>query len=492
MVFNKILIANRGEIAIRVIRTCKELGVPSLAVYDEDDANSLFYRLADEAALLQGSGAVETYLNIGRIIDTARNNGCDAIHPGYGFLSENAEFVAACEDAGIKFIGPTSQTMARVGDKAAVKETLKQGGVPSLPSIIFEGDMDALKTAARDMGYPVIIKPTFGGGGKGMKIVREEAEMDDAVRQAQNIGRAAFGSDAFYVEKYLEHPRHIEVQIIADKNGEIIDLGERECSIQRRHQKLIEESPSAVLTESQRDRATELARLAARLVGYENAGTVEFLYQDGSFYFMEINARIQVEHPVTELVTGLDLIKKQILIAGGDTVGGIRREGAPLGHAVECRINAEDPRNNFMPCPGRILGYRSPGGIGIRVDSGVFMNFEIPPQYDSLVSKLSAWGRDRCEAMSRMRRALDEYIIVGIKTTLPIYRAIFREPDFLRGDYDTLYLEKHKDALAALLEQHGSSAHSELKQAVFPQPVEEPETKLPVCDAYVVDERDLP
>ncbi|MEW6201987.1 MAG: acetyl-CoA carboxylase biotin carboxylase subunit [bacterium] len=484
MLFKKILIANRGEIAVRIIRACYESGIKSLAIYSDDDKKSIFYRLADEAVHLKGTGAADTYLNIPRVIEIAKETGCDAIHPGYGFLSENSDFVSACESEGLKFIGPSSATMKKVSDKAHVKKIMETVGIPVLPSIAIEGevDFDRIRTFVSQADFPLIVKPSFGGGGKGMKVIYSETEVDDAVRFAQNIGRSAFGNNAFYIEKCLRNPRHIEVQILADNYGGIVDLGERDCSIQRNHQKILEESPSPALNKESRNKIAELARKAAAAVDYENAGTVEFLYENGQFYFIEINARIQVEHPVTELTTGIDLIKGQIRIASGERIK-MKKGVSPRGAAIECRINAEDPFNNFSPCPGQIKGYRSPGGIGVRVDSGVFMGFMIPPQYDSLVSKLSVWGRNRGEAVSRMRRALNEYVIIGIKTTLPLHRAIFREASFKKGDYDTSYIEKKLEILNGIMQQirETEKSHDELLASLF----QNNNHPLAICDANI-------
>jgi len=483
MSFEKILIANRGEIAIRVMRTCREIGIKSVAVFSTEDRKSLFYRLANESYLLKGTEIQDTYLNIEKMIYIAKKTGCGAIHPGYGFLSENPTFVDACESAGVKFIGPKSATMKKVGDKARIKKIMEAAGIPVLPSFENPDDTEELADIVRRIGFPLIIKPTFGGGGKGMKIVYSEPELVPAIQFAQNMGRTAFGNPAFYVEKYLENSRHIEVQILADGQGQIVDLGERDCSIQRRHQKLIEESPSPALNRELRRQVADLARRAAQAVEYENAGTIEFLFEDGKFYFLEVNARIQVEHPVTELVTGIDLIKEQIKIAAGEPIKISKKRTVPNGWAIECRINAEDPESNFMPSPGQITGYRSPGGIGVRVDSGVFMGFSIPPQYDSLISKLTVWGRNRNEATARMRRALDEYVILGIKNTLPLYRAIFREKEFLKGKHATSYIDKHLQGLLQDVEQHTNKFQERMLTSIFHN-----DRGMPVCDAYLVNE----
>ncbi|RJP17917.1 MAG: ATP-grasp domain-containing protein [Candidatus Abyssobacteria bacterium SURF_5] len=467
--FTKVLVANRGEIAIRITRACQELGMATVAVYSDDDRKSFYYRIADEAVNISGSGARDTYLNIEKILQVAEKTGCDAVHPGYGFLSENPDFAGECERTGIKFIGPSSACMKKIGDKAGLKKLMKTGGIPTLPSLEDRVAAENLKTAIREIGLPVIIKPSFGGGGKGMRAVFTEQETEDAIRYARTIGKSAFGSPAFYIEKLLERPRHIEVQVLADHTGGILAFGERECSIQRDYQKLIEETPSPALTGEDRDIVIELARNAAGLIEYENAGTVEFLYQDGSFYFIEVNGRIQVEHSITELVTGIDLIKEQIRIAAGGSIPFAGEYIVPRGWAIQCRINAEDPSRNFLPSPGKILGYRAPGGFGVRVDTGVFMGYSIPAQYDSLVSKLSVWARGRDEAISRMKRVLNEYVILGTKTTLPLHRAIFREPDFLSGNFDTGYIEKHIGYLLETMRQleQNERSHDQMLAEVF-------------------------
>ncbi len=483
MLFEKILVANRGEIAVRVIRACEELGIKTVAVYTDGDREAFFHRRADESVRLEGTDVKDTYLNIEKILKIAEETRCAAIHPGYGFLSENADFVEACESAGLKFIGPGRQTMRKVTDKVEAKKIMESAGVPVLPSSDTELNARKIAFFAKQAGYPLIVKPSFGGGGKGMKIIRSEADIDDAIYLAQAIGRSAFGNAAFYVEKYLEKPRHIEVQILGDSHGKIVHLGERDCSIQRRHQKLIEETPSPVLNNELRKEVTTLAKKAATAIDYENAGTVEFLFGDGRFYFLEVNARIQVEHAITELVTGIDLVKEQIRIAAGEPLGIPKNSLKPRGWAIECRVNAEDPYNQFMPCPGKIQGYRSPGGVGVRVDSGIFMGYTIPPQFDSLLSKLSVWGRDRNEAIWRMRRALNEYVILGIKTTLPLYKAIFREKDFVDGRYDTHYVEDNISYLIELMDQirRNEKSHDELLASTFRNnSYAPPTTRIPV------------
>lgn len=485
MNFKKVFVANRGEIAIRAIRACEELKIRTVSVYAPDDEKSLFFRLADEYYPLIGSSVQDTYLDIDQLIKIAKETDCDAVHPGYGFLSESAEFAAACEAAGLKFIGPSTDVMKLVSNKERVKKVMEKAGVPVLPSVK-GGTSGWMKKCVSKIGFPMIVKPSYGGGGKGMKIVRNEKELQEAAAFAERIGAAAFGKGDYYIEKYLENPHHIEVQILADSRGHISDLGERECSIQRRHQKLIEETPSPALTDSERTYIARTARKAAEAIGYENAGTIEFLYEDGHFYFLEVNARIQVEHTITELVTGVDLVKEQIRIAEGKPLSVKKKTAHPRGWAIECRVNAEDPYNDFMPNPGKIKGYRSPGGMGVRVDSGVFMGFSIPEHYDSLVSKLSVWGRDRDEAVARLKRALKEYVIIGIGTTVPLYRAVVREPDFKKGNYTTNYIPEHYEKLIEIMENvhKDRTFHQELLASVF-----KPKTKyIPVCDANVMYE----
>ena len=438
----KILVANRGEIAVRVMRACREMGIASVAVFSEADKDALFAKYADEAYPIGPAPARESYLNISKVLGIARASGADAIHPGYGFLAENPGFASACENAGIKFIGPSSRVLALVGDKVAARREMEAAGVPVVPGtnecIV---DSRHARRIAAGIGYPVIIKPSGGGGGIGMTIVADEEELQKALESAQAIAKTNFGLGDVYVEKYLLHPRHIEFQILGDAHGNAIHLGERECSIQRRHQKLIEESPSTAITPAMRESMGKIAANAARRVGYEGAGTMEFLFSGGKFYFLEVNARIQVEHPVTEMVTGIDIVKEQIKIASGLPLG-IRQEDVNIGgSAIECRINAEDPLNGFAPAPGKIKAYHPPGGTGIRVDSGVFSSCAIPPYYDSLVSKLIAWGRDRDEAIRKMQRALFEYVIAGIKTNIPFHRAVLANERFIKGDLSTDFID---------------------------------------------------
>ena len=439
----KILIANRGEIAVRVIRACRELGVQSVAVFSEADREALYTKLADEAVLIGPAPASQSYLDMEKIICTAEQCGADAIHPGYGFLAENPGFAAACESRGIKFIGPSSRVLALMGDKAAARREMIAAGVPVVPgSSECVSDPEKAKAVAREIGYPVIIKPSGGGGGIGMTIAGGEDELSKALESAQAVARNAFGIGDVYLERYLSDPRHIEFQIVADSQGNVVHLGERECSIQRRHQKLIEESPSPALDAEARNRMGDVAVAAARSVGYEGAGTVEFLWSGGEFYFMEVNARVQVEHPVTEMVTGIDIVKEQIRVASGLPLSFCQDQVAMNGWAIECRINAEDPTNDFVPAPGAIRGYLPPGGAGVRVDSGVYDSYTIPPFYDSLIAKLIVWGRDRDEAIGRMDRALREYAIGGVKTNIPFHLAVMGNERFVHGGLGTHFIEQ--------------------------------------------------
>jgi pyruvate carboxylase subunit A len=448
--FQKILIANRGEIAIRVMRACRELGISTVAVYSEADRNALFAKYADEAVYVGPSPSSESYLKIENIINAARETGAEAIHPGYGFLAENTRFAEACEENGIIFIGPPSSAIDAMGSKITARQTMKRAGVPIVPGIE-KGISDAgeAEEIAESIGYPVMLKPAAGGGGIGMKIVKDRTELGPALISAQSIARSAFGDDTIYIEKYLADPRHIEFQVLADRKGKTIHVSDRECSIQRRHQKLIEESPSPIMTPDLRDRMGSIAVRAAMAIGYVSAGTVEFMYSRGDFYFLEMNTRLQVEHPITEIVTGVDLAKAQILIAAGEDLEYSQDEIEIRGWAIECRINAEDPLNDFAPSPGRIRRYRSPGGPGIRVDSGVYTGYVIPPYYDSLISKLVAHGRDRREAIARMERALYEYIIVGVETNLVFHKAVLRNERFRRGDINTNFIKEENILEAA-------------------------------------------
>lgn len=456
----KILVANRGEIAIRIMRACREMGIPSVAIYSEADKEALFTRYADEAYCIGPPPATQSYLNIQKVIKVAKECRADTIHPGYGFLAENPRFAFACEEGGIKFIGPSSRVLELMGDKVAARREMVKVGVPVVPGTDeCVAEFEKARDIAEEIGYPVIIKPSGGGGGIGMTIVTNEREMAKALESTQAIATTTFGLCDIYIEKYLSHPRHIEFQILGDSKGNAIHLGERECSIQRRHQKLIEESPSSAVTSAMRNKMGKLAANAIRFLGYEGAGTMEFLFSEGRFYFLEVNARVQVEHPVTEMVTGVDVVKEQIRIASGLPLSLKQEEVKMKGWAIECRINAEDPLNDFVPTPGRIKTYHSPGGIGIRVDSGVYASYIIPPFYDPMISKLIVWGRDRSEAIERMRRALYEYIIVGIKNNIPFHKAVMENPRFTKGDLGTHFIDRETtlmDDMKRIMEQEKS------------------------------------
>ncbi len=441
--FKKILIANRGEIAVRVIRACKELGIRTVAIHSEADANALHTRLADESVCVGPSEDSLSYRNIPNVLSATEVTGAEAIHPGYGFLSENAHFAEVCESIGVKFIGPTSENIALLGDKSKAREIMARKGIPILPGSPGElrSEAEAIE-AARKVGYPVIIKASAGGGGRGMRVVNKEDELARAFQAAQAEAKSTFGHDGVYLERYFLEPRHIEVQVLADERGRAIFLGERDCSIQRRYQKLVEETPSPAVDEQLRREMGRVAVMAVRAVRYRNAGTVEFLLdKDHNFYFMEVNARIQVEHPITEMVTGIDLVKEQIRIAAGAPLSHRQQDIRLNGHSFECRINAECP-DKFTPSPGVITRYTAPGGLGIRVDSAMETNAVVVPFYDSMVAKLISHGRDREEAMSRMRRALDEFLIEGIKTTIPLHRRIFDDAEFQKGRVSTGFLER--------------------------------------------------
>jgi len=439
----KILIANRGEIALRVIRACRELGIKTLAVYSEADVQSLHVQLADEAICIGGPKSSDSYLRADRIISAAEIADVDAIHPGYGFLSENAKFAEQCESCNIKFIGPKSKSIRIMGDKAVAKDTVRKAGVPTVPGSDgpVESEADAVKVA-RKIGYPVIIKAVAGGGGRGMRIAHNDVSFAKEYHVARNEAEKAFGNGSVYIEKYIQNPRHIEFQILADSHGKVLHLGERDCSVQRRHQKLIEEAPSPFLNSDLRKKMGKAAVKAAEAAAYENAGTIEFLVDPkGNYYFIEMNTRIQVEHPVTEEVTGIDLIKQQIHVANGEKLeidqGDIKWEK----HAIECRINAEDPARNFAPSPGTISLYYAPGGLGVRVDSHVYSGYTIPPYYDSMIGKLICFGATRKIALQRSYRALSEYLVRGIKTTIPLHKAIMSDPTFIEGKATTAYME---------------------------------------------------
>ncbi|MEE4640128.1 MAG: acetyl-CoA carboxylase biotin carboxylase subunit [Wenzhouxiangella sp.] len=445
MQFSKVLIANRGEIALRILRSCQELGIATVAVHSTIDEHALHVQLADESVCIGQPPSSKSYLNIPNIIAAALTRNATAIHPGYGFLAENARFAEICADHHIAFIGPTPAAMMSMGDKSTAKYTMQQAGVPTLPGSdgLLSDEQQAIAIAGK-IGYPVILKATAGGGGRGMRLVNDESELIKMFRAAQGEAEAAFGNAGVYLEKFLEAPRHIEFQILADSYGNVVHLGERDCSIQRRHQKLLEEAPSPVLTQDLREKMGSAAVRAAQSIQYVGAGTVEFLLdKTGEFYFMEMNTRIQVEHPVTEMVTGLDLITEQIRIAQGDRLTFSQADVQLKGHAIECRINAEDPAHNFRPHPGRITAYLPPGGPGVRMDSHVYTDYEIPPYYDSLIGKLIVWGPDRATAITRMRRALRECAITGIPTTISFHERILTTPAFLSGEVYTNFIAQH-------------------------------------------------
>ncbi|MEW6116689.1 MAG: acetyl-CoA carboxylase biotin carboxylase subunit [Nitrospirota bacterium] len=441
--FKKILIANRGEIAVRVIRACKELGIRTVAIYSDIERESLHVRLADESICIGPASPIQSYLNIPAILSAAELTDSEAIHPGYGFLSENPQFVEACATSGITFIGPTPENMRVGGDKAKARQVMKRRGIPVVPGS--DGPVAteeiALKTAKK-IGFPVIIKASAGGGGRGMRIVSEEEELSQAFHMAQRESLAAFGSSEVYVEKYLPSIRHVEVQIISDGKGNVIHLGERDCSIQRRHQKLIEEAPSPIATEKFRKKIGELAVRAAKAMKYKNVGTIEFIVdQEQNIYFMEINTRVQVEHPITEELTGIDIIKEQIKIAAGFPLAYKQNQVKAAGHSMECRINAEDPER-FIPSPGKLTLFMPPGGPGIRIDTAAYTGWVVPPQYDSMIAKLVVHGKNREEAIAKMKRALDEFIIEGIKTTIPFHKKVLNHPDFIKGNFNTHFIER--------------------------------------------------
>ncbi len=439
--FKKILIANRGEIALRVLRTCREMGIKTVAVYSTADRDSLHVKFADEAVCIGKPQSSDSYLNMAHLMAAVEITNADAIHPGYGFLAENAKFSGICNDHGIKFIGPTPEMINRMGDKITAKETMIKAGVPVVPG--GEGllqSLDEAKGLARDMGYPVILKATAGGGGKGMRIVWAEAEMEKAYDTAKAEAAASFKNDGIYMEKYVEEPRHIEIQVAGDQYGNVCHMSERDCSIQRRHQKLVEESPSPFMTDELRQKMGEAAKKAASAINYESVGTIEFLVdKHRNFYFMEMNTRIQVEHCVTEEVINFDLIKEQIKIAAGERISG--KDYIPEMHSIECRINAEDPENDFRPSPGRITTLHQPGGHGVRVDSHVYAGYTIPPYYDSMIGKLITIARTRNEAIDTMYRALSEYVIEGVKTTIPFHLQLMQDERFRSGDFNTKFLE---------------------------------------------------
>jgi acetyl-CoA carboxylase biotin carboxylase subunit len=439
--FDKILIANRGEIALRILRAAKELGISTVAVHSTADADAMHVKLADESVCIGPPAARESYLNVPALLSACEITGADAVHPGYGFLSENARFAEILTEHGLTFIGPKAEHIRLMGDKIEAKATAKKLGIPCVPGS--DGPVPDEREGARvakKIGYPVLVKAASGGGGRGMKVARDERELATAIATARTEAKAAFGDDTVYIEKYLEKPRHIEIQIFGDGKGEAVHLGERDCSLQRRHQKVWEESPSPALNETERAEIGEICANAMRKIKYEGAGTIEFLYEDGAFYFIEMNTRIQVEHPVTEAITGVDLVCEQIRVAGGSPLSMRQDDINFYGHAIECRVNAEH-HSTFHPSPGRISYYHPPGGVGVRVDSAVYQGYDIPPNYDSLIGKLIVHGRNRTEALMRLRRTLDEFIVDGIDTTLPLFRTLVRNADVQNGIYDIHWLE---------------------------------------------------
>jgi len=440
--FSKILIANRGEIALRVLRACKELGISTVVVHSTADANAMHVRLADESVCIGPPPARDSYLNIPQILAACEITGAEAVHPGYGFLSENARFADILEAHGVTFIGPSAEHLRMMGDKIEAKRTAVRLGIPVVPGS--EGaisDDETARRVAAEIGFPVLIKASAGGGGRGMKVARTEADLHEALATARSEARAAFGDDSVYIEKYLEKPRHIEFQIMGDGKGSAVHLGERDCSLQRRHQKLWEESPSPAISSEQRERIGGIVARAMGELGYAGAGTVEFLYENDEFYFIEMNTRLQVEHPVTEAITGIDLVNEQIRVAAGAGLSFTQKDVEFSGHAIECRINAENPKT-FAPSPGKIVSFHPPGGLGVRVDSGAYQGYTIPPYYDSLIGKLIVHGRTRQECMARLRRSLDEFAVDGIQTTIPLFRDLVNDPDIASGNYDIHWLEK--------------------------------------------------
>jgi acetyl-CoA carboxylase biotin carboxylase subunit len=449
MMFKKILIANRGEIAVRVAHACHELGIATVGVYSSIDKQSLHLRYMDEAVCIGDAQPNASYLNIPNIIDAVHKTKAHAVHPGYGFLAENALFAEACENEGVAFIGPDSKALTLVGDKVASRNTVRRVQVPIIPGMEAKGaTLSQFKKMAEDVGYPVIVKASMGGGGKGMRIVRDEKVLSESIAAGQREAKSAFGDDTVYMEKYIERPRHIEFQVIRDQHGTVIHLCERECSIQRRHQKIIEETPSPVLTPELRHTMGEAAKKVMEAADYVNAGTVEFLLDaEGNFYFLEVNARVQVEHPITELVTGFDIVRNQILIAAGEKIPLSQHEVVQNGHAIEARIYAEDPENNFLPCPGKILYLHEPQGPGVRVDTGIYEGWTIPPHYDPILSKLITWGEKRQVSITRMSNALKKYVILGIKTNIGFLRRIMETQTFGSGDYHTHFIDENETTL---------------------------------------------
>jgi len=441
-VFDKVLIANRGEIALRIHRACREMGIATVAVHSSADADAMHVRLADESVCIGPAPSAKSYLNMPAILTAATMTGADAIHPGVGFLAENARFAEMVEEHGLVFIGPEPKHLALMGDKVQAKEAAIELGLPVVPGS--KGAVDSLdeaRSVAAEIGYPVLIKASAGGGGRGMKVAKTSEELEDAYRMARNEAKAAFGNSEVYLEKYLTRPRHIEIQILADGQGNALHLGERDCSLQRRHQKVLEEAPSPGLNAEARERIGEIARQAMLKLGYRSAGTLEFLYEDGEFYFIEMNTRLQVEHPITEMITGVDLVREQIRIAAGLPLTLRQEEITFNGHAIECRINAEHPET-FMPSPGQVIDYHPPGGLGVRVDSALYGGYRVPPHYDSLIAKLVVHGQTRNECLMRLRRCLEEMVIDGIETTLPLHRRLVENPTFINGSYAIHWLEE--------------------------------------------------
>ena len=443
---NKILIANRGEIAVRIIRACKEMNIKTVAIYSEADKDALHTRLADEAVCIGPADSRESYLNVKSIIEAANITGADSIHPGFGFLSENAQFAKICEESNIKFIGPSSKVIDMLGNKSNAKEIMKGAGVPTIPGSdgSVKGLKDALKIAEK-IGYPIMIKAAAGGGGKGIRIVNTKDELENSYNIVKKEAKLAFNDDEVYIERFVEHPRHVEIQILADEHGNVIHLGERDCSIQRNNQKVIEETPSTAIDDKLRNKMGEAAVKAAKAAGYTSCGTVEFLLdKDKNFYFMEMNTRIQVEHPITEMRTGIDIVKEQIRIAAGEKLKIKQKEVKFNGHAIECRINAENPDKNFRPCPGKVTGLHFPGGNGIRIDSAIYAGYTIPANYDSMIAKIIAFGTSRNEAIAKMKRALEELVIEGVETNRDFLFEIITNPNFIRGDFDTQFLKNFR------------------------------------------------
>ena len=440
--FEKILIANRGEIALRIHRACRDMGIKTVAVHSTADANAMHVRLADESVCIGPPAARDSYLNVPAILSAATITGAEAIHPGLGFLSENANFAAMVEEHGFTFIGPTPEHIRIMGDKVEAKAAAARLGIPTVPgSAGAVGSVEAAIPEAARVGYPVLIKASGGGGGRGMKVAHDERELRQLLPMAQNEAKAYFGNDAVYLERYLQRPRHIEIQILADGRGNVIHLGERDCSLQRSHQKLLEEAPSPALNAEQRERLGRVATNAMRKLSYRGAGTLEFLFEDGEFFFIEMNTRLQVEHPISEAISGIDIVREQIRIAAGAELGYRQEDVVLSGHAIECRINAENPET-FVPSPGQVTGYHTPGGLGVRIDSALYQGYTVPPNYDSLVAKLIVHGASRNECLMRLRRALEEYVIVGIETTIPLHQRLVRASDFIDGSYDIHWLER--------------------------------------------------